>query len=96
VASSVAAIARVVARHEPSERLLHFALLAAVVATLGIVAGAVATAILVALTFAEAPDLSAPGITPFIVGMMALAAILATAALIRGLQAARGIQSAVP
>jgi hypothetical protein len=89
VAASTAAVAVAVNRSHFSDRLLHFALFPAAVVTFGIVAGLVATAILTALIFKEAPQLGSSFTMAVVFIFMIAAAALALNALQRGIRAAR-------
>lgn len=89
VAASTAAVAAAVNRSHFSDRLLHFALIPAAVVTFGIVAGLVATAILTAFIFKEAPQLGSSFTMPVVFIFMIAAAALALNALRRGIRAAR-------
>jgi hypothetical protein len=82
-----AAVALAVARSEPSERVLRFALAPAAVATLAIGVGLAATLTLGALAIAEAPQIFPAGQVTIVALLMLAATALAGVALRRGLAA---------
>ena len=89
VSGGTAAVAIAVGRSRLSDRLLHFVLIPAAVATLGIATGLVATIILTLLILTEAPQLhGSPGNLEIVILVMAGAAVVAVNALRRGLRAA--------
>jgi hypothetical protein len=89
IGGSTAAVALAVARSEPSERALRFALAPAAVATLAIAVGLVATVGLGALAQVEAPEVFPLGQLVIVALLMLGATALAGVALRRGLAAAR-------
>ena len=90
VGGGVAAVSYAVARSDLSERLLRFALAPAVVATVAMGAGLVATVVMSVFITTEAPNVSVLGAGPVAIGIMLVGVALATSALRRGLRAARG------
>jgi hypothetical protein len=90
IGGSTAAIALAVARSEPSERVLRFALAPAAIATLAIGVGLVATLTLGTLAIADAPQIFPPGQVTIVALLMLAATVLAAEALRRGLAASRG------
>lgn len=87
VASTVAALALVVARSERNERLVRFALVPAGITTIGVLVGLGAAIALTILTTEEAPSVATSNIAPIVLAMMALAGVLAVSALVRGVRA---------
>jgi len=85
VAGSTAGVALAVARSETDERVVRFALAPAVVATLAMGAGLLATLALSALTATEAPQLRSLGFVPVIL-LMGGATVLAGFSLYRGMR----------
>lgn len=89
IGGSVAAVALAVSRSRFSDRLLRFVLIPATMVTLGIIAGLVATIILIVLILMEAPQLASTSMMLVVMIFMLVAAVLASNALNRGIRANR-------
>lgn len=90
VVGSAWAVAAAVARAEPDDAVLRFALIPAALLTIAIAIGLLAQIALTVLVLAEAPQLAGPPLgLPFFALLMAAALWIALAALLRGWSATR-------
>lgn len=95
VLGSTAAISAAIGRSELSERILRFALLPSGIAAVAMLTGLLAAWALLALIVTEAPQVGTwPPIEVVIALLMLAAVLLASIALRRGLEAARGAPDA--
>ena len=90
VIGSTTAVAIAVRRSHFSDRLLRFTLIPAAIVVLGMAAGLITTIILSILILTEAPQLQGtPGTLEIVMSFMAIAAVVAITALLRGMRPPR-------